>query len=130
MCALGKVTQMRRLLLAGLALGALAPSAFAADMAPLPIPPPLPSWTGFYVGGNVGWAGSTDAVTNFGTDSGTGGVGTAPLARGIPGIVNLNETGVIGGGQVGYNWQIAPTWAVGVEADFQGTNAKGSNAFA
>jgi outer membrane immunogenic protein len=130
MCALGKVTHMRKLLLAGSALGALATSAFAADMAPLPIPPPLPSWTGFYVGGNVGWAGSTDAVTNLGTDSGIGGFGTALLAGGIPGIVNLNETGVIGGGQVGYNWQVAPTWVVGVEADFQGTNAKGSNAFA
>ena len=121
---------MRKLLLAGLALGALATSAFAADLAPLPMAPPVLSWTGFYVGGNVGWAGSTDAVTNLGTDSGTGGFGTALLNGGIPGIVNLNETGVIGGGQVGYNWQVAPTWVVGIEADFQGTNAKGSNAFA
>ena len=121
---------MRKLLLAASALGALATSAFAADMAPLPIPPPVLSWTGFYIGGNFGWAGSTDAVTNLGTDSGTGGFGTALLAGGIPGIVNLNETGVIGGGQVGYNWQIAPTWVVGIEADFQGANAKGSNAFA
>jgi outer membrane immunogenic protein len=121
---------MRKLLLAGSALGALATSAFAADMAPLPIPPPMLSWTGFYVGGNVGWAGSTDALTNYGTDSSTAGFGTYLLNGGIPGIVNLNETGVIGGGQVGYNWQVAPTWVVGIEADFQGTNAKGSNAFA
>jgi outer membrane immunogenic protein len=70
---------MRKLLLAGSALGALATSAFAADMAPLPIPPPMLSWTGFYVGGNVGWAGSTDALTNYGTDSSTGGFGAAPI---------------------------------------------------
>jgi outer membrane immunogenic protein len=121
---------MQQIVLAGLAIGALATPAFAADMAPLPIPPPLLSWTGFYVGGNAGWAGSTDAVTNTGTDTGTGGLGTALLNGSIPGIVNLNETGVIGGGQVGYNWQVAPTWVVGIEADFQGTDAKGSNAFA
>jgi outer membrane immunogenic protein len=121
---------MKQILLAGLALGALAIPASAADLAPLPMAPPLLSWTGFYVGGNVGWAGSTDAVTNLGTDTGTGGFGTALLNGGIPGIVNLNETGVIGGGQVGYNWQVAPTWVVGIEADFQGTNAKGSDSFA
>ncbi len=55
---------MKQILLAGVALGALAIPAFAADMAPLPKAPPLLSWTGFYVGGNVGWAGSTDAITN------------------------------------------------------------------
>jgi outer membrane immunogenic protein len=121
---------MKQIVLAGLALGALTMPAFAADLAPLSKAPPLLRWTGFYVGGNVGWAGSTDAVTNYGTDTGTGGFGTALLNGSIPGIVNLNETGVIGGGQVGYNWQVAPTWVVGIEADFQGTNAKGSNAFA
>ena len=121
---------MKQIVLAGLALGALAMPALAADMAPLPKAPPLLGWTGFYVGGNVGWAGSTDALTNYGTDSGTAGLGTYLLNGGIPGIVNLNETGVIGGGQVGYNWQVAPTWVVGIEADFQGTNAKGSNSFA
>jgi outer membrane immunogenic protein len=121
---------MKQILLAGVAFGALAIPAFAADMTPLSKAPPLLSWTGFYVGGNVGWAGSTDAVTNYGTDSGTAGLGTYLLNGGIPGIVNLNETGVIGGGQVGYNWQVAPTWVVGIEADFQGTNAKGSDAFA
>jgi outer membrane immunogenic protein len=121
---------MKQIVLAGLALGALAMPAFAADMAPLSKAPALLSWTGFYVGGNVGWAGSTDALTNYGTDSGAAGLGTYLLNGGIPGIVNLNQTGVIGGGQVGYSWQVAPTWVVGIEADFQGTNAKGSNAFA
>jgi outer membrane immunogenic protein len=121
---------MKQIVLAGLALGALAMPALAADMAPLPIPPPLLSWTGFYVGGNAGWAGSADTITNLGTDTGTGGLGTSLLNGGIPGEINVRQTGVIGGGEVGYNWQVAPTWVVGIEADFQGTNDRGSNSFA
>jgi outer membrane immunogenic protein len=121
---------MKQIVLAGMALGALVMPALAADLAPLPIPPPLLSWTGFYVGGNVGWAGSADAITNHGTDTGAAGLGTSLLNGGLPGMISLTETGVLGGGQVGYNWQVAATWVVGIEADFQGTNAKGSNSFA
>jgi outer membrane immunogenic protein len=121
---------MRTILLTGLAICASLVPAMAADVAPAYVPPPLAwSWTGFYVGANAGWAGSTDAVTNHGTDSGAGGLGTSLLLGGIPGAINLNQTGFIGGGQVGYNWQVAPTWVVGIEADFQGADAKGSNAF-
>jgi outer membrane immunogenic protein len=123
---------MRKIFLAGVALSVLAVPAIAADLAPydrVPLPA-VSSWTGVYVGANLGWAGSTDAVTNLGTDAGPGGFGTSLLHGGIPGAINLNETGVIGGGQIGYNWQVSPTWVLGIEADFQGSDAKGSNAFA
>jgi outer membrane immunogenic protein len=120
---------MKKVLLAGVALGASIVSAAAADLAPYPRLPPPPLWTGFYVGGNVGWAGSADAVTVTGTDTGTGGFGTALLNGSIPGIVNLNQTGFAGGGQVGYDWQVSPSWVLGVEADFMGLDAKASNAF-
>ena len=121
---------MRRILLTGLAFCTSLMPAVAADVAPAYIPPPLAwSWTGFYVGANAGWAGSTDAVTNHGTDTGGAGLGTFLLNGGIPGAINLNQTGFMGGGQVGYNWQVAPTWVVGIETDFQGADAKGSNAF-
>jgi outer membrane immunogenic protein len=125
-----KVNPMKEILLAVLASCASILPAMAADVSPSYIrPPPAWSWTGLYVGANAGWAGSTDAVTNLGTDTGGGGLGTSLLNGGIPGAINLNQTGFIGGGQVGYNWQVAPTWVVGIEADFGGTNAKGSNAF-
>jgi len=121
---------MRKILLAGLAVAASLVPAIAADVAPAYIaPPPAWSWTGFYIGANAGWAGSTDAVTNLGTDTGAGGLGMSLLKGGIPGAINLNETGFMGGGQVGYNWQVAPTWVVGIEADFEGLDAKGTNAF-
>src|SRR5271156_3878473 len=118
---------MRKIFLAGAALSALVVPAVAADLAPydrLP-PPPVLSWTGIYIGGNVGWAGSADAVTNLGTDTGTSGLGYSLLHGGIPGAINLNQTGIIGGGQIGYNWQVWPTWVFGIEADFQGADAKG-----
>jgi outer membrane immunogenic protein len=52
-------------LLAGIALAALvAGRAMAADMAvkaPPPAPPPVPifNWSGFYIGGHIGWGGET-----------------------------------------------------------------------
>jgi outer membrane immunogenic protein len=36
--------------------------------------------------------------------------------------------GIIGGGQIGYNWQNG-AWVFGVEADFQGSGQKDSNTF-
>ena len=35
-----------------------------------------------------------------------------------PGTVELNDDGLTGGLTVGYNWQIAPNWLIGAEADF------------
>src|SRR5215471_18726417 len=53
----------KRLTFAGAALVALTGIATAADMpvkAPLPPPPPPFSWTGFYIGGQVGWVSAHD----------------------------------------------------------------------
>src|SRR5262245_41966998 len=60
---------------------------------------PVHQWTGFYVGGNIGYgvAGLTDS---------------APLA------VTTNMTGMIGGIQAGYNYQIRSI-VLGIEADIQ-----------
>jgi len=52
---------MKKLLLAGMAVFALSAPAFAADM-PVKAPPPAPiaafDWSGWYIGGDVGWQGS------------------------------------------------------------------------
>ena len=37
--------------------------------------------------------------------------------------------GVIGGGQVGYSYQLTPNWIAGFEADFQGSAERGSGTF-
>jgi outer membrane immunogenic protein len=83
-------------------------AASAADLrvpvkAPPPVMPPPFSWTGFYVGGNLGGAWFHGDVTDsmFGLNFG-----------------NTNGNGVfIGGGQVGFNYQIDP-FVLGVEGDF------------
>jgi outer membrane immunogenic protein len=72
--------------------------ATAADML-VKAPPPAPvySWTGFYLGGNIGYSwGNSDPNVNFFDPSGF----RLGLASGSFGL-----NGVIGGGQIGYNRQ-------------------------
>ena len=79
------------------------------------------SWTGFYIGGNVGysWGNSDDSDITL---TNTGG---ATLFT-TPGSFNMN--GAIAGGQIGYNWQ-ANNWVLGAEADFQWSGQDGSTDF-
>jgi outer membrane immunogenic protein len=77
-------------------------------------------WTGFYVGGNVGysWGRSRDDSTVTNT------AGTVLFASSD----RSNLDGVVGGGQIGYNWQMQ-NWLVGLEADIQGTGERGDRNF-
>ena len=104
-------------------------SASAADMALKAPPPVVPvwSWTGFYVGGNAGWVGSSsNNIFNTGTDTGAGGLGASLNVVGsIPQSINDRYSGFIGGAQAGYNWQMG-NWLIGVEADIDGASAKSS----
>jgi outer membrane immunogenic protein len=107
--------------------------AFAADMplkAPPPPPAPVYSWNGFYVGGNAGWVGSVGNTIDFtGTDSGTAGLGSALASGAIPGSTDLGYSGILGGGQVGYNWQTNNNWVLGVEFDLDAVGASNSTSF-
>jgi outer membrane immunogenic protein len=118
-------------------------AASAADMAPrmytkAPIPVVIYDWTGFYIGGNVGY--SWGRARTDGTETGTQSVSefrTAgpTLLPGFPVVTTLaatplsgrsNVNGVIGGGQAGYNWQRG-TWLFGLETDIQGSGERGSS---
>ena len=84
------------------------------------------SWTGFYVGGNVGygWGRSTDPAISF-TDPGTA-VGTAFFfASGGNQYQNLTPRGLVGGGQIGFDWQ-AGALVLGGVADFRFSGMKAS----
>ena len=102
----------------------LTTSALAADLAPhmyTKAPAPIVAvydWTGFYVGGNVGYSWGRSSTNEAFTDALTGTILSAATAK-----FNLN--GVIGGGQAGYNWQ-RDRWVFGLEADIQGSGEKGS----
>ena len=127
---------MKRLLLIGLTTLLPAGAVFAADL-PVKAPPrvaaPVYGWTGFYAGLNAGgtWSSdnSMDTVSTpvAGFIDGIGpGTFAARSAAGATGAVPLGHSaGFIGGGQIGYNMQFAPTWVAGLEADIQGvTNNK------
>jgi outer membrane immunogenic protein len=101
-----------------------APAAQAADMALKAPPPPTPvySWTGFYIGGSIG-----GAWTRNGQAEGqlfALGTTASPL---LP--FSTNSSGVIGGPQIGYNYQLARQWVAGIEADFAWTKLNGSQTY-
>jgi outer membrane immunogenic protein len=130
---------VRKLGLAGV-VGIAAVSAGAAVAADLPAayrPPvkavavaPLPTWTGFYIGGNLGggWDKSSSALSATSTDPTLAPALAAILAAGsYPASLSPQGKGVIGGGQIGYNWQLASRAVIGLEADLQGSGLKGSD---
>jgi outer membrane immunogenic protein len=102
-------------------------AASAADLAPGPytkapamVVNPGYNWTGFYIGVHAGatWLTSTNNITPANGGLASWFVPPTQIATSLP----LNSTGFIGGGQLGYNWQVNPIWVVGLETDFSGTS--------
>lgn len=104
-------------------------SANAADMAvkaPPMAPAPIWTWTGFYIGGNVGgiWNDTRDDVFPTGCFLFNVACGLGPTVNPLrSNSVRLNGSGFTGGGQAGYNWQ-SGRFVAGFEADinFSGIN--------
>lgn len=101
-------------LLLSCALIVCASSVGAADLAPVPGGPqayvaPAYSWSGFYLGGQVGYARDT---TKSQLQTPAGNV-----------LATWNDTagGVIGGAYSGYNWQLG-VLVLGLESDVEGSN--------
>ena len=83
---------------------------------PPPPPPAIYDWTGIYVGGHIGGGILTDSVSQNGST-------TAPAQS--PLLGQLRPAGVIGGAQVGANYEFAP-WVVGVEASWTNSAINGN----
>jgi outer membrane immunogenic protein len=118
--------QMKKLFLGSVALVAMlgGPAAFAADM-PLRAPAPVivATWTGCYVGLSIGTA-NGKAKTEYGANTLTF-PGTAnPIPAGTQATSDINLSGMIGGGQVGCNYQVG-AWVFGIEGDWSVTNKDG-----
>ncbi|GLK86214.1 outer membrane protein [Ancylobacter defluvii] len=109
---------MKKLLLAAVSVTALASPALAADLAtqyPVKaavVAVPVFTWTGFYIGANLGYTWSDgsggSSIDGYGVGSWSG-----------------SSNGFTYGGQLGYNYQV-DSWVFGVEADIQGVAGSGS----
>lgn len=75
------------------------------------------TWTGLYVGAHVGYGWSHTHTTNVN--------GNAAFPAGTE--AEADQTGVLGGLQLGYNYQFAPNWLVGIEGDFSWADIKGDH---
>ena len=80
-----------------------------------------PQWSGFYIGGNVGygWGKAASDTTASGAASLGPGVVVSPPATQFGDEFHSSLSGFNGGGQVGYNFQ-SQRWVIGFEADLQG----------
>src|SRR5438128_8577332 len=102
---------MKKILLGAVALAAMAAPAFAADIAARPYtkapaytaPQVVYNWTGFYIGGHVGGA--------FAGDSSLQG----------------SDARFLGGVQAGFDYQFAPNWVMGIEAQYSWLNGGNNN---
>jgi outer membrane immunogenic protein len=133
--------QMKKLLLASTAVGALAMAgpALAADIPvkapPVVAPVPVFTWTGCFIGGHGGFAGAqkqydltgNEIVVNGGPAfiGHIVGDGTFFLPTGFTSFSH-DPFGGFGGGQVGcqYQWD---KWVIGIEGSFSGANISGDS---
>jgi outer membrane immunogenic protein len=108
---------MKKLAIVGAAL-TFAGTAYAADM-PLKAPAPyvpVDTWTGFYIGGDIGYLGSRDTTAWNPLPS--------PVAFGANAQTGSNRiSGAMGGVHGGYDWQFATSWVAGIEGDFSAVAA-------
>jgi len=95
--------------------------ALAADLPqrPAPVPPPViapaPTWTGCYVGGNIG-----------------GAFGNADLSVAGPigsGTISGNNSGFAGGGQIGCDYDFGGGWVIGFRDMYDWTSNSSSGTF-
>jgi outer membrane immunogenic protein len=116
---------MNRLSVAGLVTTAVLGSAAGVRAADLPAAPPaykapgavvvpLNTWTGFYVGAQVGYG--------FGQSSGTQNA-NGTFFPVVP--YSIDPAGVLAGGHVGFNYQTGAL-VVGAEADVEASNLNGA----
>ena len=99
----------------------VAQAATAADMParmPVkgPVYAPVYNWTGFYVGGQVGYGWGTNDWTRI---AGSGGSGSANGT-----VRSFDLDGAVAGGQIGYNFQVNQ-WVFGIEGEMAWSDVKG-----
>ena len=120
--------KLRQHLLLASALCGVPFIASAADL-PVKAPPmvqvvqPIPfTWTGLYVGVSGGVISEDFTATDLGSLR-----ENEPSWNNIGDTYGLSGTAGLFGFNVGYNWQVAPNWVIGVEADLSWTGLDDSS---
>ncbi len=98
-------------------------SAYAANVPAIPKDQTF-NWTGFYLGVNAGYGWGNQTANYSGNDPNIllatcGYAGCAP-----PSAFRLGGGGI--GGQLGYNYQFNSNWLLGLEADYDFSNIRGT----
>jgi outer membrane immunogenic protein len=108
---------------AALSGSAVSGQALAADLPPRgynkapAMAAPATNWSGLYIGGNVGYGWGND-------DTSFSPLPDPAFTDLAPATLDAKPKGVIGGAQIGYNWQIG-SLVSGLEADVQRAGLKG-----
>ena len=101
-------------------------SAIAADLpsrkATIALPPSF-AWSGLYAGINVGYGFGNNALERGSMSEFPDGDFLGQWSQ------NQNPTGVIGGGQIGYNYQVNPWLVMGGEADIQASDMNSTRSY-
>jgi len=105
---------MKKFLLGTAMAMATVAGAAAADL-DVKAPTPVWNWTGCYVGANVGAGFSWLSVTD--------------VPMGPPPAVTVTNAGIVGGGQVGCDYQFSGRWVIGVAGGLEAGNISGSALF-
>ena len=111
---------MKRLLLAGVSFAALLAG-------PATAAPPVvyaPSWTGFYVGGDIGgaWQNSQTFLFNDPGNAAFFSCNQCSLPYQPEALTGGRQSGLLGGLHVGYDYQGGAAFVLGAEWDFMWTN--------
>lgn len=120
---------MKRFVLASIVFGTIvaATPVLAADLPfkaqPAPLPAPIYSWTGLYLGahGGAGW-GTIESSVDIGAT--LAGLGIPGLAATLP-VSSHNINGFLAGGTLGYNYQMG-NFLVGLEGDISWADIDGT----
>jgi len=111
-----EMTMTKNILIGAIAALFLAPTAVLAADLPMkaaPVAPPPYDWTGFYIGATAGGSlGNSDHIDQ---------------ATGLSDANGYNIKGGMGGGTLGYNWQVSRFLVIGFEGDGSWGTEYGSN---
>jgi outer membrane immunogenic protein len=115
---------MKKILLASVAISALiaAQAASAQRLSPPPMAPTI-SWTGCFVGGQVGWGWQRNKISQSSQHFSSSSFTTAGFNSSSSG--NVDSHGAVFGGQVGCDYQVGNGFVIGAQGTFLASHING-----